>query len=331
MGTIFVVTGANGHLAGTIIRYLRTRNCQVRGLILPYEENTDVSNVRYYKGDITDKESLGPLFSHGCNDEMIVIHAAGIVSLQKKHSPEMLRVNVDGTRNVIQACLENKVKRLLYVSSVHAIPEGNRKDPIRETGHFSEDAVKGSYSRTKAIASQMVLDAGAKGLDVVIVHPSGIYGPFDTGRNHITQMIIDYMEDRLRFGIKGGYDFVDVRDVAKGCIAVAEKGRSGECYILSNRYISVPALLEFLSLETGGRKIRSVPSWLAKLILPVIRLLGRVSGSRSLITGFSLDVLRSNVRFSHSKATLELEYVPRSMEDTVRDTLRYLKTGECML
>ena len=98
----------------------------------------------------------------------------------------------------------------------------------------------------------------AQGLDAVIVHPSGILGPGDFGQGHLTQMIADYLNGRLVACVKGGYDFVDVRDVADGVIAAAEKGRAGECYILSNRHYEVRELLDMASApdrekeDTGG-------------------------------------------------------------------------------
>ena len=94
----------------------------------------------------------------------------------------------------------------------------------------------GPYAKTKAEATQAVLEAVKQGLNAVVVHPSGIIGPYDNGNNHIVKLAKDYISGKLLAGVIGGYDFVDVRDVAKGCIAAVDKGEVGECYILSNRF-----------------------------------------------------------------------------------------------
>ncbi len=100
---------------------------------------------------------------------------------------------------------------------------------IFEADDFDPAAVHGLYARTKAEAPRLVLAAGQAGLDVSVVHPSGICGPYDCGAGHLTQLFIDYYKGRLTACVAGGYDFVDVRDVADGIIAAAQKGKPGAC------------------------------------------------------------------------------------------------------
>ena len=126
MRKLYIVTGANGHLGNTIVRQLKKRGEEIRGLILPTETATDQPGVTYYKGDVRDKASLEPLFAGACCREVIVFHTAGIIDISEKVSQTMYEVNVGGTRNVVELCKEHKVHRLVYVSSVHAIPEKNK-------------------------------------------------------------------------------------------------------------------------------------------------------------------------------------------------------------
>lgn len=331
MKKLYIITGANGHLASTIIKYLKKEDCLIRGLILPSEENVDQGNIKYYKGDITIEDTLQEVFSKTDGYEVIVIHAAGIISIEDKITPLLYNVNVNGTKNIIKKCLEHSVKRLLYVSSVHAIPEGEYMSIIKEVNSFSKDKVIGAYGSTKAEATQAVIDAAKNGLDAVIVHPSGILGPYDDGHNHMTQLIQSYISGKLPAGVTGGYDFVDVRDVAQGCIAAADKGIRGECYILSNRYISIPDLLEYMRIATNGKKKRCFPLKLAKLAAPTFEWIGKVTKTRPLFTKYSLSTMDANGRFSHDKATKELGYCPRDMKDTVADTIKYLKIKKCDL
>ena len=148
---------------------------------------------------------------------------------------------------MLALCRRYGVRRMVYVSSVHAIAQDPNGGVLRETTFFSPDAVVGSYAKTKAEATRDVLDAAAAGLDAVVVHPSGILGPYDkSGGNHLVQVIRDFMTGKLPACVRGGYDMVDVRDVAWGCIAAALNGRKGECYILSNRRCDISDMLEMV-------------------------------------------------------------------------------------
>ena len=148
MDRIYIVTGANGHLGGTIVRMLRRAGAAVRGLVLPAEKVADTGTVRYFKGDVRDKASLEPLFADTDGRDVVVIHTAGIVDIADKVSPAMYAVNVGGTRNITALCLEHRVSRLVYVSSVHAIPEKDGLQVLREVHHFSPDEVVGGYAKT---------------------------------------------------------------------------------------------------------------------------------------------------------------------------------------
>lgn len=183
----------------------------------------------------------------------------------------------------------------------------------------------GGYAKTKAEATQAVLDAAAEGLDAVVVHPSGILGPYDRSGNHMVQLVSDYLQGKLPACVTGGYDFVDVRDVALGCLLAAEKGRKGECYILSNRHYEVRELLGILRSVAGGRRLPVLPMWMARAAAPAFQWLARLRKQRPLFTSYSLYTLRSNDKFSHDKATAELGYRPRDLVQTLRDTAAWLR------
>lgn len=325
MKKLFIITGANGHLGGTIVRLLKNEPVQVRGLILGEKKEKEEGNVRYYSGDVRDKESLRPLFA-GCeNQETCVIHTAGIIDISGHVSPQIYDVNVNGTKNILSLCREYPVKRLVYVSSVHAIPGGKRGGEIEETKEFSPDAVTGGYAKTKAEATRAVLQAADQGLDAVVVHPSGILGPYDRSGNHLVQMVSEYLNGTLPACVKGGYDFVDVRDVAKGCLLAAEKGKAGECYILSDRYCEIQEVLKIAGETSGKKKLPVLPLWVAGIAAPFIQLHSKRKKRRPLYTSYSLHVLGSREHFSHRKATEELGYHPRDLRITIRDMVAYMQ------
>lgn len=319
MKKLFIITGANGHLGGTIVRMLNGRPVQVRGLVFGDKKKQDTGSIHYYSGDVREPETLRPLFE-GCEDlETIVIHTAGIIDISNHVSPELYDVNVNGTKNILALCREYPVKRLVYVSSVHAIPEQKRGNVTGEIRDFSPDAVVGGYAKTKAEATREVRRAAQEGLDAVVVHPSGILGPYDRSGNHLVQMVAEYLHGTLPACVKGGYDFVDVRDVAEGCLLAAEKGRKGECYILSDRYCEIREVLEIAGAVSGKKKLPVLPLWMAKMAAPFIQLHARRKKRRPLYTAYSLHVLGTGERFSHKKATEELGYHPRDLKVTIRD------------
>lgn len=325
MKKLYIITGAAGHLGSTIIKLLESRNQKARGLILPSESAENTKNTTYYKGDVTQPDSMRPLFEDTGNSRLILIHTAGIIDISGELTPKMYDVNVNGTKNVLKLCTEYNVSRMVYVSSVHALPEKSRGLVITETDTFSPDTVTGGYAKTKALATQAVLFAAENGLDGVVVHPSGILGPYDDAHNHMVQMIRDYVSGKLPACVKGGYDFVDVRDVAEGCLAAAEKGRRGDCYILSNRHYDVKEVLSMAKSVGGGRRLPVLPVWMAKAVSPFIRLDAKIKKRRPLYTLYSLDTLCSNDRFSHDKATAELGYRPRDLYETVKDTVLWFR------
>lgn len=323
MDKIYLITGACGHLGNTILRQLSKAGQEARGLILPGQAPRENPRIRYFTGDVREKDSLRPFFSGLENRDVYVIHTAGIVDISEEVSPLLYEVNVNGTRNIINLCREYGVKRLVYVSSVHAIPEKEEEMTQNEIHAFSPDVVKGGYAKTKAEATQLVLDAAMSGLDAVVVQPSGILGPYDRSGNHLVQLVTDYLRGRLPACVRGGYDFVDVRDVADGCLRAALRGKTGECYILSNRRYEIKDVLHMVQKAYGGRRLPVLPLWMAKACVPFIRLDAKRKKRRPLFTRYSLYTLSSNSNFSHDKATAELGYRPRDLFTTVRDTVRW--------
>ncbi len=275
-----------------------------------------------------EKTSLEPLFfGLKDDDEVYVIHCAGIVSVASKYDQRVVDVNVKGTENIVNLCKKHNAKKLVYISSVHALPELPQGKVMHEiVDGFQPESVIGLYAKTKAAATQIVLDAAKDGLDATVIHPSGIIGPNDYGNGHLTQMIINYLNGTLTACVEGGYDFVDVRDVADGVIAATEKGRKGECYILSNRYIPVRELLNTLSRVTGGKTIKTVlPLWFAKLTAPLAELYYKIRHESPLFTRYTLYTLTSNARFTYEKARNDLGYRPRDISTTIKDTVSFLK------
>lgn len=276
-------------------------------------------------GDVTDRATLIPVFegAEGCR----VIHCAGMVSVAAGQGEALGRINVQGTENIAGLCLEYGAKRLVYVSSVHAIPERPMGEVITEECRVSPELVHGAYAKSKAAATKKVLLAAEKGLDAGIVYPSGIIGPSDRGMGSMTVMLRSFLRGRLPAGVCGGYDFVDVRDAAAGAVSCADSGRPGEGYILSGRYASIKELLTLVGRLSGRRAPGLfLPRRLAGLAAPIFERRSIRRGEKPFFTPYSISGLGSNGNFSHKKASDELGYSPRDLSDTLSDTLRWLSS-----
>ncbi len=321
----YIVTGAAGHLGSTIIRKLIELDYEVSGLLLPGETPKVIGkNITYHIGDVCDINSLQKLFQEDENKEIYLIHTAALISIANKIPPKVHEVNVGGVKNILKLCEEKNVKKLVYVCSVHAIPELPKGQIMKEPDSFSPELVNGGYAKTKAEAAQAVLDATKKGLNAVIVLPSGIIGPYDDGGNHLIQMISEYMHGKLPACVIGGYDFVDVRDVALGCILAAEYGKSGQSYILSGTNLKLKDLLKIAGKYCDRKPIPAIPIWSAKLVVPFVSVYSHIRDKRPLYTSYSLTTLSGNSLFSNDKAKQELHYTVRDIEETVRDMVEWI-------
>lgn len=325
MGELYLVTGAGGHLGTHIVKTLLGRGETIRALALPGEERYIPAAVETVTGDVRDVSSMEPFFDRRGYERVTLIHCAAIVTIASRPDPAVWDVNVRGTEDILSLARREHIERMVYVSSVHAIPEREKPLPITETGRFSPELVYGQYAKSKAAASQLVLDAAEGGLHAVIAHPSGIIGPGDIRRrNHSVSSLRAMAEGRIPASIGGGYDFVDVRDAAAGIVSCAERGRAGECYILSGEYISVRDMLDAACKAAGRKTPRlTLPAGAARLIAPTAEAAARLFGqSAPLMTPCSVYTLSSNGNFPHEKAARELGYDPRPIRESIRDTVR---------
>lgn len=330
MRKLYLVTGGTGHLGQNVIRLLlKNKDNHIRVLTLPGDATPLPSGVERVCGDVCDVGSMAPFFDTSGYDAAVLYHLAAYITIASRENPKVWQVNVEGTRNVMDCALRRGIGRVVYVSSVHAIPELPHPDVIAETERFSPDDVHGQYAKSKAAAADIVLQYAKRGLNVSIVHPSGIIGPGDTHKsNHLTRTIEAMASGRIPVSIRGGYDFVDVRDVAAGVIQCEARGSAGECYILSGHFATIAGLMRIISGFTGRRFMRLyVPKWMMKSAAYLGEKVSLLLHRSPLFTPYSLFTLYSNSLFSHRKATKNLGYRTRSLRRTIRSVLQSLGYG----
>ena len=319
---MYVVTGATGYVGGVLIRRLLKADEKVRVVIPPFEDQKLLEDldVEVVTADISDYDSIENAIQEGD----MVIHVAGLITIMPGGASELMRINVEGTGNVVDACLKKNAKRLVYVSSVHAFPE--LKGIINEEISVDPLMAYGNYGKSKAQATLRVWNGVRRGLDAVIVHPSGIFGPFDYHeRNRLTHVIRGYMEGKQKAIIEGGYDFVDVRDVGEGIYHAANRGMSGQNYILSGNFVTIKEMVQALGQITGKKMPKhNCPKGLAKFFAPFVEMAALTSHRyRPLLTRYALHTLWTRTRFDNSKARRELGWNPRGFNESLRDMVRW--------
>lgn len=317
-----LVTGSTGHVGNVLVRQLLAAGEKVRALVLPGEDQTPLQgmDVQIVEGDVLDTQALQKAFQ----DVEYVYHLAGIISIMPGKDSFLRTVNVVGTRNVIHAARAAGVRRLVYTSSIHALRRIPHGSIIDESVPFDPEHAISAYDHSKAEASLEVRQAAAEDLDAVIVCPTGIIGPYDFLRSEMGSLILDCALRKPQFYVEGAYDFVDVRDVALGLILAREKGRRGEIYLLSGEQITVKGLMESIRQITGQQFMRlKMPMAMANFAARFTPMVYRLARLRPRFTPYSLETITSNSVISHKKASEELDYAPRPLAESLRDTVRW--------
>lgn len=320
---MIAVTGATGHIGNVLVRELLDKGEKIRAIVPDFEDTSSLKNldIEIIKGDVRDVNSLINAF----NGAEYVYHLAGIISISSGMAKKIHEINVTGTKNVIEACIINKVKRMVYVSSIHAFTEPPHGIPIIETKYFDPSKAVGHYAKSKAEATIEVLKSIDRGLDAVIVHPTGVIGPYEFKLSNTGQVVSDFLNRKLFAYIDGAYDFVDVRDVATGIIMACKYGQTGENYILSGEQITVFSMLKILEEETGIKAPKTkIPAWLAKLSAPLFELYYRLMKQQPIFTSYSITTLKSNSLTSFDKAAKELGYKARPIRESIKDTITWI-------
>ncbi len=316
------VTGANGHVGVNLCRALLEKGHQVKALMHRHDQGLLFIPVEIVHGDVLDKPTLLPLLT----DVDVVFHLAAKISITGDPDGMVARINTEGTRNMIAAAIECRVKRFIHFSSIHAFQQHPLGQFIDETRPLVDD--KGfAYDLSKAAGERAIMEAIKHGLDAVILSPTAIIGPADPEPSLTGNAVIDIYNHKIPSLVPGGYDWVDVRDVVAAAITAMDKGKTGEKYLLSGQWHSLNEFSGLIQLHSGRKTVNTVlPMWIARFGLPFITLYSKLSGTKPLYTSESLTIIsEGNRMISHTKASNQLDYNPRPLSETIKDFLTWLK------
>ncbi len=315
------VTGGTGFIGGTVVRQLRERGDDVVCLVRNPEKAAKVTafGAELVSGDLGDADAMRRGME-GCD---AVVHAAAMyeVGIPAKQRPAMWEANVAGTEHVMEAALEAKVPKIVYVSTCGVFGNTHRK-VVDETYEHPGKEFTSYYEETKLEAHRIVKRMIEDGSPAIIVQPGGVYGPDDTSQ--VADLLQEFFAGKLvlmpfpEFGIC----LTHVDDIAAGILLAIDKGRVGEIYVLSGPVTTMREAIETVAAASGRKAPkREMPVKLMKAMTPIGPLVGKMLGQppnlRELIS--SAD----GVTFwaSHEKASRELGYAPRGMEEGLRQTL----------
>ena len=302
-----LVTGGTGFIGSNIARALLEEGIQVRVLIRRASSTFNIEDIEIEKawGDIRDPEAVRAAVS-GCD---AVFHAAALYSFWAPDPNLFYDINVQGTRNVLEAALAEGVSRVVYTSTVGTVAVPQDGQPSNEEAYPQQRDLYGPYKRSKYQAEVEVLRLHEQGLPVVVVNPTAPVGRGDVKPTPTGKTVLDFLKGRLPAYVNTGLNLVDVEDVAKGHVLAMNKGRSGQRYILGNRNVTLKEMLDTLEDITGKKAPRlRIPLWLALGAGHLDHLIeGRIIGREPLIPLEGVKAARHHIYVDCSKAVTELD------------------------
>ncbi|TLX70940.1 NAD-dependent epimerase/dehydratase family protein [Labilibacter sediminis] len=332
---MILVTGGTGLVGAHLLYHLLLKGENVSAL---KRINSDVSKTRFVfefygeealklfdkiewlTGDLLDYDSLEDAVSHA----EVVYHTGALVSFNPALKDHMLRVNEEGTANLVNLCLEKNIRKFCFVSSIATLGNSKNGEIIDEFSYWQGGREHSAYSISKYRAEMEVWRATKEGLNAVIVNPSVIVGPGDWSQG--SPKIIHTVYKGLKFYTPGGTGFVDVRDVVKGMIALVDSDVQNERFILNGANMSYQSFFEKVAkglevkppVRKAGKKLIGI-AWRFEKLRNIL------FGTEPLITKDSARTSLKTTRYSGDMITRNIEFNYTSLDTTIQDTTDYFR------
>src|SRR2546421_8710898 len=302
------VTGATGFVGSHVATVLAEQGADLRLLVRTGSDPKNIQQLNADRviGDLCEPESIDRAMA-GCD---VVFHVAADYRLWVRDPAQMYRANVEGTQTILQAARKNRVRRVVYTSSVATMGFTVKNLPVDESSPVSLENMIGHYKRSKYMAEEVAIAAGRDGIDVVVVNPSTPVGEQDIKPTPTGRIVVDFLKKKFPAYVDTGLNLVDVRECARGHVAALEKGRSGERYILGGENLTLKQILDKLAAITGlpSPRVR-VPMALAMAAAVVdTAFTGYLRGGEPRATVDSVRMARKKMWASSAKAERELGF-----------------------
>ncbi len=320
------VTGATGFVGAAVARALEKRGHRLRLLVRKGSDRRNLQGLKdfeLFEGDLANPEALAKGLQ-GCD---YLFHVAADYRIWVPDEEAMNRVNVGGTRGLMEAALKAGVKKIVYTSSVATIGLPKDGSPGNEKTFVSLPDMTGAYKRSKYLAEQEVRRlVREKGLPAVIVHPSTPIGPRDVKPTPTGRVVLEAAAGKMSAYVDTGLNVVHVDDVAMGHVLALEKGRVGEGYILGGEDMELKEILAHIAKLTGHRPpLFRIPRILLFPIAYVAEFIARLTKREPFITVDGLRMAKKKMFFSSAKALRELGYAPRPARKAIEDAVAWLR------
>ena len=310
------ITGANGLLGSYLLQKFEAEKITILGIKRESSNLTKLpihlQKIEWRNADVRDSDSLLTAFE-GVD---CVIHAAAFVSFDPRDRKRLFEINVEGTRNVVNACLALKIPRLIHISSVAALGRQKNRNTISEKNTWVKSSLNSDYAESKYLAELEVYRGQEEGLSVSLVNPSVILAPDRQLRS--SAQIFKYVMDERKFFIERQLNYVDVRDVSESVWQTYSKKISGEKFIANAGPVQLKYLLDEIASRLGKKApfIKINPT-LVTLAAWIEELRCRLNGSRAVISRQSIRSSQENFVYENSKSIFQLPLQYHSLAETL--------------
>lgn len=321
-----LVTGASSFLGYHVAKRLNEQGIRPRVLELKDSNRGPLARleVRQCDGDLEDPRAVNA----ACEGVDTLLHLAFRVSVGGGATllDEMRRINVDGTAHLLDAAASKGVTTAVVAASALGVGVNRKPEPLDETANWAEHAFELPYATLRREAELKSLAKAKPGFSVVAVCPSFTLGPDDPVGAPANKLIKALITGKLRITLPVGFGCLDVRDFADATVRAAERGRSGQRYLISGHNVTTNDLLGQAAAIAGVRAPRfEPPRFLLDAVVGVLGIVGKIRGKPAPITPEVLDVVGRYAWYDTSRARTELGWEPRPLQQTLEDTIRWLR------
>ena len=325
-GTV-LVTGATGFVGSAVVRAVQAAGYTVRALVRPSSRRDNLAglDIELFEGDVCDVESL----ARAVSGVRFLFHVAADYRLWARDTSQIMRTNVEGTRNTMDAALRAGVERIVHTSSVATIAPTLDGTPADESRALSEDTAIGAYKRSKVAAERLVeVMVRRVRLPAIIVNPSTPVGPRDIKPTPTGRVIVEAARGHIPAYVDTGLNLVHVDDVAQGHLAALARGKIGERYILGGSNVALAELLAGVARLVGRSPPRvRLPRRLMFPLAVAAEALAHFTDREPLITVDGLSMARLRMFFTSARAERELGYRARPYQDGLRDAIEWFRAA----
>jgi dihydroflavonol-4-reductase len=311
------VTGAAGHVGNMVCRRLLEQGHEVKALYYKEKAAIEGLELEAVQGNILNEEDVRS-FVDGCE---IIIHSAAIISIHGDPTGIVYKTNTEGPKNILEASIDAGVRRVIHLSSTHAVIERPLDEPFDETRPYKQKE-NFPYDYSKAVGEQIMLEAFRSGkIDGCVLRPASVVGLNDFKPSELGKALLDFYNRKIPMLPPGGYNFIDVRDIANTIISAIDKGRNGEVYLMSGKYYALKDLAKEVTNATGVKTPKMMmPFWFMYMILPFVRVWGKITKAAPVFTIEAITALKlGHPNMVNKKAADELGHQCRPLAETLKD------------